>query len=162
MAPRCCIICGVAFAAPPSSKKITCSPTCSSEQKRRSHAGKHNTWSTASKQRLSERGQTPNLERGTPAALQSPIAGPFETNQEAKIWFLVDLLTGRRYEIRNLAKFCRDNAALFAPDPWRNAAGGLRQVQMWLMGHTPRTVSRWKNWTLERPAIYPDESDATR
>ncbi len=82
----------------------------------------------------------------------SPVAGPFETNQEAKCWWVVRLSSGHRYQVRNLAKWCRDNAPLFAPDSWQSAYDGLRQVQAWLMGRTPRTVSRWKDWTLERPA----------
>lgn len=152
MAVRACVVCGASFDAPPSSKKIACSPACASEQKRRSHVGKPHPWSDAAKERLAAKGQTANLQLGTSAARQSPIAGPFETNQEAKRWWLVDLTTERRYELRNLRKFCRDNSHLFAPDPWENAYAGLRQVQAWLMGKKTRTVSRWKNWTLARPA----------
>lgn len=154
---KICVTCGAEFAAPPSSKKITCSNKCSRVRKQQSHTGKSNQWSEESRQALSERGQTQNLQLGTPAAQASPIAGPFETNQEAKIWWLVDLATDRRYEIRNLRKFCRDNPNLFAPDPWKNAYAGIEQVQRWLLGRTKRTVSRWKTWTLERPAVHPSE-----
>lgn len=161
MAPRACIVCGGAFDAPPSSKKITCSRACSTIRKRDSHRGVANTWSPEARQRAAERGRTPNLEKGTPAAQQSPLAGPFETNQEAKIWWLRSLDTGEQIgPIRNLRKFCRDHPELWAPDPWRNAYAGLRIVQASLVGTrtgpTGRPVSRWKGWTLVRPAVHPD------
>lgn len=152
-----CAICGAAFDAPPSSKKITCSPACSSEQKRRSHLGKSNEWSAASRERLSAKGETPNLKLGTAAAQQSPIAGPFETNWAAKSWEIASLDSGQRYEFHNLRHFCRDHPDLFAPDHWEKAYAGLRQVQASMVGKTKRTVSRWKNWTLVRPA---EEIDA--
>lgn len=152
---RACIICGTVFNAPPSSKKTTCSGACSSEQKRRSHKGKANHWAPSARAQLSERGQTDNLKKGMPAARQSPIAGPFETNQMAKSWEIVNLDSGARYEMLNLRKFCRDHPDFFVPDPWQNAYAGLRQVQAWLNGTAPRTVSRWKNWTLVRPAEPP-------
>lgn len=155
-----CVVCGAAFAAPPSSKKITCSGACATARKRLSHGGVRNTWSEEARERQAARGQTPNLRQGTPAAQRSPLAGRFETNQEAKSWEIVDLRSGRRYELRNLRKFCRDHAAEFAPDPWENAYAGLRQVQLCLMGKTKRAVTRWKDWSLVRPAehVPPEES----
>lgn len=153
---RACAICQAPFQVPPSSKKITCSRDCSHEQKRRSHQGKHYTgWSKASKTALAARGQTPNLLLGTPAARQSPIAGPFETNQEAKLWEVRDGNTGAVYHIRNLRKWCREHADLFDPDPWHLAYAGLRQVQASLIGRRKRPVSQWKGWTLARPAVMP-------
>jgi len=119
--------------------------------------GKPIQWSDEARARLAARGQTANLKLGTPAALASPLAGPFETNREAKVWRVVHIPTGQRYEVRNLKKWCRDNEHLFAPDPWRNAYAGLRQVHAWLNGHTPRTVSRWKDWTLEGLAQRPED-----
>ncbi len=157
---KICIICGASFDAPPSSKKVTCSDACSAERKRATHTGStYAGWSNESKRHLTERGQTSNLRLGTLAAQLSPIAGPFETNQEAKIWWLLNQTTRERYTVRNLRKFCRDNAELFDPDPWENAYAGLRQVQACLMGKTKRGVSRWKDWTLERPAQAPQEGD---
>lgn len=157
MATKHCVVCGAAFAAPPSSKKITCSPGCSTVRKSQTHRGVSNAWSAAARARLAARGQTPNLKLGTPAAQASPLAGPFETNQAAKRWWVVHIPTGQRYEVRNLAKWCRDNEHLFAPDPWRSAYAGLRQVHAWLNGNTPRTVSRWKDWTLEGLAQRPED-----
>jgi hypothetical protein len=150
-----CVVCGGAFTAPPSSKRITCSRACSSARKSDTHRGQSNTWSPTARARAAARGQTPNLRRGTPAAQESPIAGPFETNQEAKVWSLRSLATGERYDVRNLALWCREHEDLFWPDDWERAYAGLRQVQAWLMGHTRRKVSRWKDWTLDAPAEPP-------
>lgn len=152
-----CAVCGAPFAAPPSSKKVTCSRECSTVRKRAAHAGKPHPWTEEAKARLGERGQTPNLRLGTPAALLSPVAGPYETNREAKVWEVVHLPTGRRYRVRNLRKWCRDHPELFAPDPWRAAYAGLMQVHAWLRGRTPRPVTRWKDWSLEGEGVRPGE-----
>ncbi len=99
----------------------------------------------------------PNLRLGTPAAKLNLIADPFETNQEAKFWWIVSP-DGKHYHIRNLLKFCRDHPDLFAPDPGQNAYAGLLQVQAWLMipfpkqsAATPaqrRRRSRWAGVTI--------------
>jgi predicted nucleic acid-binding Zn ribbon protein len=151
-----CIVCGTAYEESPSGR-ITCSDACDRQHRSDTHRGTSHQWTAASRATLAVKGQTRNLTRGTPAAQQSPIAGPFETNQEAKYWWVVNLATMHRYHVRNLRKFCRDNAHLFAPDPWERACAGLRQVQAWLVGSRQRQVSRWKEWTLERPAVHPDE-----
>ena len=155
---KLCVICGEEYTASPSDKRMTCAqPACVSARRRQTHQGRKVVWSQAARARASARGETPNLKLGTPAARKSPIAGPFETNQEAKLWWVRNLVTGDRYEVHNLCKFCRDHPELFAPDPWENAYAGLRQVQAWLVGKTPRQVSRWKTWTLEREAMYPHD-----
>jgi hypothetical protein len=154
---KICVICGESFQCSPSEKKVTCArKPCVSARRRQTHQGKPHPWGEAAKQRLSDLGKTPNLQLGTAAAKLSPIAGPFETNQEAKVWWLLGP-GSQRYQVRNLRKFCRDHPYLFIPDPWGNAYAGLRQVQAWLTGKTPRKVSQWKGWTLERPAFPPEE-----
>jgi predicted nucleic acid-binding Zn ribbon protein len=157
MAPstKSCVVCSTPFAAPPSSKKITCSRACSAVRKRETHEGRPHTWGPEARERLREKGKTPNLELGTPAARLSPISGPYETNREAKVWWVVHLPTGRRYRARNLRKWCRDHPELFAPDRWENAYAGLLQVQAWLIGRRADTVSRWKDWTLECEGVRP-------
>lgn len=157
MAERACVVCGSPFAAPPSSKRLTCSPACATARRRQAHAGKRNQWSPEARARLGARGQTANLALGTPAARRSPVAGPYDTNQEAKVWSVVHIESGWHAEVRNLRKWCRDHPHLFAPDPWERAYAGLRQVQAWLMGKRARQVSRWKGWTLSGPAALPDE-----
>lgn len=154
-----CVVCGAEFAASPTSKKITCSPECSATRKRETHLGKANTWTDESRQALSARGETPNLKLGTPAAQLSPISGPFETNQEAKIWFIRYLPTGEEFEVRNLNKWARDNAESLAPDPWQNAVAGLRRVNASLRGKTRTPVSRWKDWTLYGVSMRPEDRE---
>jgi hypothetical protein len=157
---KTCSICGEPFVAPPSAKKVTCGkPACISANTSRTHADKPHPWGNEARQRKAAQGQTPNLQLGTPAARQSPIAGPFETNQEAKFWWVVSS-DGDQYHMRNLRNFCRTHPDLFAPDPWENAYAGLRQIQAWLMGKTARTVSQWKGWTLERAAVSPEELES--
>lgn len=114
------------------------------------HMGISNVWSEAARSRLSKKGQTQNLKKGTAAALQSPIAGPFTTNQEAKIWHLISP-AGTEHTVRNLKKFIRDNAPLFDGTA-EQAFAGLRQVNLWMMGKTKRTVSQWKGWRLKQPS----------
>lgn len=127
---KVCVICGADFLCSPSDKKVTCGQkACISERRRQTHLGLSPKWSNATKQRKAALGQTSNLKMGTAAARQSPVAGPFETNQEAKLWWIISP-EGTRYHLRNLRKFCRDHPHLFAPDPWPNAYAGLRQVIM--------------------------------
>jgi len=85
---RHCVICGAAFVCSPSSNNSTCSPACRSERTRRQALGGR-PWGFNAKARLATKGQTDNLTLGTPAAWLSPIAGPFITNQEAKIWQVI-------------------------------------------------------------------------
>lgn len=90
MIERKCVICGKPFKCYPSDNKVTCSNACRRERQRRIAKEKPVQWSKAAKARASARGKTANLMLGTSAAQQSPIAGRFETNQEAKIWILID------------------------------------------------------------------------
>jgi hypothetical protein len=148
---KICPQCGNHFFAPPSSKKITCSRECATERKRISHAGKSNRWNDAARKKLSGKGQGENLKKGTPAARISERSGPFITNINAKLWTVLDP-NGATYRVRNLALFCRENAAKFAPHGHRNAYAGLRAVQAWLTGKRSRQVSQWRGWTLKAPA----------
>lgn len=157
---KICVVCGQEFACPPSDKTLTCSEGCSSERKKTTHTGLHYQWSEAARERRRQSGAQPDQAKGTAAALRSPIAGPFETHHTAKVWRLLNLDTREVYVAQNLRKWCRDHADLFAPDPWQNAAAGLRQVQRWLNQTAPHKVTRWKNWTLTQAAAKPDAAPA--
>lgn len=93
--------------------------------------------------------KTGNLERGTPAARVSPLAGPYETNVGAKSWRII-APDGDQYACTNLRLWCETNAALFDPDDWRKAYGGFRAVAASLAGTRgkARPVRQWKGWTL--------------
>jgi len=148
---RICANCGRLFLAPPTSKKVTCSSACSCRRKVGTHVGVSNTWSAEARERLSARGQTDNLKLGTPAAQASLLAGPYETNQEAKRWWIVTP-DGDVHEVVNLRKWLRDNAHMLPGGRDDLAYAGLRQVQLSMMGLTKRPVGAWKGWTLKKPA----------
>lgn len=151
-ATRRCVICGQDFACPPSGRATTCSPNCRSKRATLAHKGKPCPW-------LAELGQTSGLQLGTAAAQLSPVAGSFETNHFAKLWWVVGP-NGERYAVRNLRLWCREHAELFAPDSWTRAYDGIQHVQSWLTGHRTRAITQWKGWALERPAEYPEEEQS--
>jgi hypothetical protein len=126
---------------------VTCSKACSSAHRSRKHIGKRNIWSDTSLARDAA-ARTGNLTIGTPAAKRSPIAGPFETNINAKHWTVI-APDGAEHHVRNLRLWCERHADLFAPHPWRNAYAGMRQVAAWLAGKRRRQVSQWRGWTLK-------------
>lgn len=155
---KSCPVCKGPFDAPPTGA-LTCSIECRKKWMSISRVGVTRKWSKSSREQLSQLGQTDNLKLGTDAALKSPIAGPFETNREAKIWHLQNLTTGERYKVRNLRKFCRDNPKLFAPTPWETASRGIMAVQASIAGSRLRgSVPKYKNWTLVKPAEQPSAS----
>lgn len=151
MSGKKCIICGDKFNAPPSSKKITCSANCSTERKKISHQGKSNSWGEGKKSKRREKDWSFFQKTGTEKAQKSQIAGPFETNQNAKFWVVVDP-DGIEYEVKNLSLFCRENAKRFLPNTPQQACAGLKEVNKWLRGKSKRTVSQWKGWALKQSA----------
>ena len=150
MATKICVVCGQEFSAPPSSKKITCSKECSRKRKRASHLGKSNVWSDEKRKRLSEQGQTENLKLGTDAAKQSPVSGPFASNQNAKHWILKSP-DNQIFEFDNLNLFVREH-----PDWFPNqisASTALRSSAACLAGRTPpsrkgREFGQYKGWQV--------------
>lgn len=107
MITRKCVICGKEFVCYPSDNKITCSKDCRRERQRRVTTAHPVQWGADARARASARGQTPNLKLGVTAAQQSPIAGRFETNREAKIWTLIDP-SGNEIVVRNLILWARE------------------------------------------------------
>jgi hypothetical protein len=145
---RQCVICGKGFKCSPSDKKATCGePGCVRINKVRTHQGKRNAWNEESRQKISNKGQTANLKKGTPAAKKSPIAGSFETNQNAKEWVLVDP-EGKEYKIRNLSLWAKNNSHLFDRTPAQIVAG-FKQIKRYYEGKTKRTVTSYFGWTLK-------------
>jgi len=113
LAERRCAVCNAIFRASPSDKTVTCSKACSSAHRSRKHIGKRNIWSDTSLARDAA-ARTGNLTIGTPAAKRSPIAGPFETNINAKHWTVI-APDGAEHHVRNLRLWCERHADLFAP-----------------------------------------------
>lgn len=109
-----CVVCGAEFYAPPSSKKITCSKSCSG--KRRSRLLKNHAVSAEAKAKISrsalKRGFTDNLKKGTLSAQASVKAGKTDQNSSAKFYVLRSP-DGRIFEASNLSNFIRRNPDLF-------------------------------------------------
>ena len=153
---KVCVICAWEFSVRgPSDKKSTCGPACRSERARR-HASKGRPWSDDARARLAAKGETPNLRLGTEAAKRSPVAGRFETNQEAKVWRLVSP-EGKRYVVTNLLKWLRDNERLITPLRVEQLYRGLLAVNRWANDKLIHTVSQAHGWRLEAPASEPSD-----
>ena len=116
------------------------------ENKRRTHRGKSNKWSTESRAKLSAAGQSLNLKKGAPAAQKSPVAGPFETNQNALVWYLV-APDGERITCRNLNLWLRKNAARLDGSP-EQARAGIMAIKQSMTGKRKHPVNSWKGWRL--------------
>lgn len=159
MIARRCVICGEPFECYPSDNKVTCSKDCRRERQRRIQTGKAIKWSTSARKKLSERGQTDNLRMGTVSAMESPIAGRFETNRNAKIWILIDP-SGREHVVRNLLLWARENTVSFGKPPEdhaaRQIADGFRAIALTLAGKRgtpgkPRKAMTYFGWSLKCP-----------
>lgn len=157
---KTCVICGKEFEAPPSSKKITCSRECSHVRKHMSHLGKSNVWSDESRAKKREEGRSKNLQLGTPAAKRSPKSGRFDTNQEAKIWYLIDP-TGTVIVVRNLDNWARNNTHRFGKPPGdkssRQISSGFRQIALSLNGKRAAPVFTYFGWRLYNAPQIPDD-----
>lgn len=152
MAEKHCTVCGAKFHAPPSSKTVTCSKGCSSKHRSRAHRGVRNRWSDEARARLSARGQTANLRKGTDAARRAEKSGPYETNVSARDWIITSP-TGEIYTARNLRLWCEMHSHLFDPHPWRHAYAGLKQAVAYLRGSTARRVGSYKGWRVTQPGL---------
>lgn len=159
---KVCPVCRKLFPSPESDKTVTCSKECSAEWKRRTHEGVSNQWREESREKKRGQGQTDNLKLGTPAAMASPVAGRFETNQEAKIWTLVDP-SGNEIVVRNLLMWARENTDKFGkPEGDKSAmqiAGGFRAIALTLRGKRKAASMTYYGWTLKDLPREPEESE---
>lgn len=164
-----CIICGAAFASPPSDKKVTCSPTCRSIRAAQSARTSKRTWSQEAKSRRSENPAViEHMERlqpiGVSAALSLPEGQRGEQNRESKTWELIDP-TGNHIVVKNLLDWGRKNYTLFEPveaDPEQAAmriSSGFKAIASSMRGVKSRTrqVSTYKGWGLA--ALPKDKED---
>lgn len=148
---RECVVCGKGFKCSPSDKKVTCSEECSRINKSITHKGKSNQWSVQSRKRLSERGKTANLEKGTEAAKESPNSGRCETNINAKEWHVVSP-EGRHYKFRNLCNWARNNCDLFWMESTEENANkiekGLQHAKAGEAGKEYANTNTYKGWRV--------------
>ena len=141
-----CAVCGADFSAPPSGKRITCRPECATKR-RSAHLGKANAWSDESRQKLSARGRTKNLAKGTAAAQKYPHTGPFETHCQTKGWALQSP-SGQVYNFRNLRLWCSENAEeLFERTP-EQVRTGIMQLKRSQQGKLKRPANSYLGWVL--------------
>lgn len=156
---RRCVICGAVFQAPPSSKKVTCSPACRSKRAAVSARRGHK-WSNAAKQR---RANDPRVKlhmdaiqsAGKTAALSLPEGQRGPQNRESKVWELIDP-SGDHITVTNLLDWARNNYTLFEPPcddvdaAAIRVASGFRAIATSMRCAKSRTrrVSSYKGWGL--------------
>ena len=154
-----CVICGASFYAPPSSKKITCSPACSATRKAQSHTGVSNTWNKAARleqsKRLQAQGYGPNARKGLAAAMDRPDSQRGPQHRAAKVWLLIDP-EGKQHRVVNLLNWARVHAHWFdtpADDAdreriARNIRSGFGQIVQSRLGHRKTKIDTYKGWSL--------------
>ena len=154
---KICVVCGRSFDCPPSDKTVTCSKECSRINKSRTHKDKSNSWTTESRQKLKDLGQTDNLKLGTEAAKKSPKSGRFTTNINAIDWHLISP-EGQHYYFHSLNFWLRENCReLFGVEPdsrgFLNARSGLSGAKRAMLGgkYGCTTYKGWK--------VMPTETD---
>lgn len=120
---KTCVVCGKSFPCPPSSKKITCSDKCRSVRSSRVKTGKARSEEFRKKISLAASGRDMSGIQGLAiaAALESPLAGRFDTNVNAMEWHIVSPW-GKHYRFRSLREWVRKNGErMFGCDPDNDA-----------------------------------------
>lgn len=166
------MICGAVFQAPPSDKKVTCSPACRSRRAAmaaKASAGR--TWSTEKKAR---RANDPDViaklasiqQIGSQAALAIPEGQRGPQNRESKVWELIDP-DGNHITVTNLLDWARTNYTLFEPPcddvdaAARRVSNGIMTIATSMRGarSRQRPVSSYKGWGLARLPEKGDKHD---
>lgn len=158
---KICVICGGSFDAPPSSKKVTCSPECRSKRAALSAKRKGRKWTSVAKDRraadVSVKLKLASVQAyGTAAALAIPEGQRGPQNRESKIWTLIDP-AGNKIVVTNLLDWARENYTLFEPpcDDAEEAADrvskGFRAIASSMRGVSSRKrpVYHYKGWGLD-------------
>lgn len=156
-----CVICGAIFQAPPSSKKVTCSPACRSIRAANASRTAKRRWSQDARRK---RSQSPDIRdamaaiqpNGTAAAAAIPEGQRGPQNRESKVWVLIRP-DGQRLTVTNLLDWARQNYKLFEPyctDPDAAAVRvtkGFRAIASSMRGvkSRQRPVSTYKGWSLD-------------
>ena len=166
-----CVICGASFSAPPSSKKITCSPACRSKRAAKSARCARRKWSAEAKARRAEdpkiKAQMSGIQLiGSAAAMSKPDSRRGVEHRASKVWTLIDP-AGNKIVVTNLLDWARKNYTLFDPgcDDAEAAANrvakGFRAIASSMRGvHSrERAVNHYKGWSLsELPTEKPNKS----
>lgn len=165
---RKCVICGKPFRCSPSDNYVTCSKECQSVRagralRTRVEQGDHIYSWTPERRTTARENPAVAAQRkaaqvlGTQAAQKSPVAGRFETNQNAKVWTLVSP-EGKIYQVRNLLLWAREHTDLFDKPPGDRSAQQIRAgfaaiAQTMRGGRGPEKRQRgsmsYLGWTLK-------------
>lgn len=155
------MICGATFQAPPSSKKVTCSPECRSKRAAISASKPGRKWSAGSKARRAA--DTRIMEQlsiiqeiATAAALERPDGRRGPEHRASKIWTLIDP-SGNKIVVTNLLDWSRKNYELFETqcDDVDAAAAriskGFQAIASSMRGvkSRKRPAYRYKGWSLD-------------
>lgn len=166
-----CVICGAAFQAPPSDKKVTCSPACRSKRAAIAAANGHRKWSPEAKARRAADDEV--LEHmasiqqiGAAAALALPEGQRGPQNRESKTWELIDP-DGNHITVTNLLDWARNNYTLFEPlcddvdAAAKRVSNGIMTIATSMRGarSRQRPVSSYKGWGLARLPEKGDKHD---
>lgn len=128
---RECVICGTLFPTPPSAETVTCSPACSTaNRKQLAAAGVNDTGLQKAHERLPE----------------SPLTGRFETHIHAKEW-VIQSPDGRIYKCRNLKNWLREHEGLL-DGTVKQAWDGITKIKYSMQGKRKFKSSQWKGWRL--------------
>lgn len=163
-----CVICGAIFQAPPSDKKVTCSPECRSKRAALAASKTGRKWNVESK---AKRASDPSIIKqmsaiqsiGAQAAFNLPEGQRGPQNRESKVWELIDP-DGNHITVTNLLDWARENYTLFEPPCTDVDAAalriscGFRAIASSMRGAKSRSrpVSSYKGWGLFE---LPDEVD---
>lgn len=137
---KICIICQKSFYDPPSNKTVTCSGACRQEYARQRAGNRRK--SQEEREKISQKAKSRDLSRlqeiGVQAAKNSPKAGRFETNINAKDWHLISP-AGKHYHFHSLNYWLRENCReLFDCEPdtreFLNVRSGLSGAKRAAMG----------------------------
>lgn len=147
-----CVECGAEFSAPPSSKKITCSKSCSSRRRSRLLTG-HITSDHVRQQNsmfAKKRGFTENLKKGTAAAMHSEKGGRNELNSSAKTFVIISP-DSKLFKVTNLRHWIRNNIDLFdctlTDENVDRIANGFYTIKRNIK--FDRRGKTYKGWTIE-------------
>lgn len=155
------MICGATFQAPPSSKKVTCSPECRSKRASISASKPGRKWSAEAKARRAA--DTRIMEQlssmqeiATAAALERPDGRRGPAHRASKIWTLIDP-SGNKIVVTNLLDWSRKNYDLFEPpcDDVDAAAAriskGFQAIASSMRGvkSRKRQAYHYKGWSLD-------------
>lgn len=159
---KVCVVCGKEFNAPPSGRKKTCSPECSSILRSQSQTGTKHAWSDEAKKRYRQNAAhiqqaKEQVVEATKKAASLPEGQRGAQNRECKVWILKDPF-GNIHRAVGLRPWARSNYELFEPASTdieattNRIASGLYAVAATLCYNSPsrqnNPTSTYKGWTV--------------